>query len=242
MIGKKIGVQATNEAVWNAFLKANDIDPSQDRQGAGAVRPDAARAGQVDGWFSFFTNEPNLLKLQGVPTHVLPARRLQATRSCRRPTSVQERHARRATATSSRRCLVAEIMGWHDNLKNPALGATLAANEVRQGPEAHRRTSRRSSRSREHRSSSPPTPTTNGLFTITDELIDENINTLALAGINITAGQAVRHVGARRGLRREPRPEDLAGQPDDSVVRFPMATTTDRPCRTELDITSDEPP
>ena len=27
MIGKKIGVQATNEAVWNAFLKANAIDP-----------------------------------------------------------------------------------------------------------------------------------------------------------------------------------------------------------------------
>ena len=29
MIGKKIGVQATNEAVWNAFLKANNIDPSK---------------------------------------------------------------------------------------------------------------------------------------------------------------------------------------------------------------------
>ena len=29
MIGKKIGVQATNEAVWNAFLKANKIDPSK---------------------------------------------------------------------------------------------------------------------------------------------------------------------------------------------------------------------
>ena len=29
MIGKKIGVQATNEAVWNSFLKANDIDPSK---------------------------------------------------------------------------------------------------------------------------------------------------------------------------------------------------------------------
>src|SRR5690349_9237036 len=29
MIGKKIGVQATNEPVWNAFLKANNIDPAK---------------------------------------------------------------------------------------------------------------------------------------------------------------------------------------------------------------------
>src|SRR3954454_23288692 len=29
MIGRKIGVQATNEPVWNAFLKANRIDPSK---------------------------------------------------------------------------------------------------------------------------------------------------------------------------------------------------------------------
>ena len=29
MIGKKIGVQATNESVWDAFLAANSIDPSK---------------------------------------------------------------------------------------------------------------------------------------------------------------------------------------------------------------------
>src|SRR6185436_12796984 len=29
MIGKKIGVQAVNEPIWNAFLKANNIDPSK---------------------------------------------------------------------------------------------------------------------------------------------------------------------------------------------------------------------
>ncbi|MDX6222708.1 MAG: hypothetical protein QOD91_1762, partial [Frankiales bacterium] len=29
MIGKKIGVQAANESVWSAFLKANKIDPSK---------------------------------------------------------------------------------------------------------------------------------------------------------------------------------------------------------------------
>ena len=42
MIGKKIGVQAPTRRSWNAFLKANNIDPSEDQQGAGAVRPAAA--------------------------------------------------------------------------------------------------------------------------------------------------------------------------------------------------------
>ena len=41
MIGKKIGVQAVNEPVWKAFLKANNLDPAYDHQGAGAVRPAA---------------------------------------------------------------------------------------------------------------------------------------------------------------------------------------------------------
>ncbi len=67
MIGKKIGVQATNEAVWAAFLKANDIDPSKINKVPVQFDPTPLAKGEVDGWFSFFTNEPNTLKLQGVP-------------------------------------------------------------------------------------------------------------------------------------------------------------------------------
>ena len=62
MIGKKIGVQATNEAVWAAFLKANDIDPSKIDKVPVQFNPEPLAKGTVDGWFSFFTNEPNTLK------------------------------------------------------------------------------------------------------------------------------------------------------------------------------------
>ena len=68
MIGKKIGVQATNEAVWNAFLKANAIDPGKITKVPVQFDPSPLVAGTVDGWFSFVTNEPNLLKTQGVAT------------------------------------------------------------------------------------------------------------------------------------------------------------------------------
>src|SRR5689334_3887467 len=68
MIGKKIGVQATNEAVWNSFLKANNIDPSKINKVGEQFCPQPLVTGDVDGWFSFVTNEPNLLKVQGVDT------------------------------------------------------------------------------------------------------------------------------------------------------------------------------
>ena len=77
MIGKKIGVQATNEPVWNAFLKANNIDPSKIDKVPVQFDPQPLAKGEVDGWFSFFTNEPNTLKLAGRDEHLLPPRRLQ---------------------------------------------------------------------------------------------------------------------------------------------------------------------
>ena len=85
MIGKKIGVQAINEAVWNAFLKANDIDPSKIDKVPVQFDPTPLAHGEVDGWFSFVTNEPNLLKVQGVE-HATSCSPTTTTRSSRRPT------------------------------------------------------------------------------------------------------------------------------------------------------------
>ena len=69
MIGKKIGVQAANESIWNAFLKANNIDASKITKVPAQFDPTPLANRQVDGWFSFVTNEPNLLKVKGVDTY-----------------------------------------------------------------------------------------------------------------------------------------------------------------------------
>ena len=68
MIGKKIGVQATNEAVWNAFLKANNIDPARSPRCRCSSTRRRWSPSEVDGWFSFVTNEPNLLKVARAST------------------------------------------------------------------------------------------------------------------------------------------------------------------------------
>ena len=53
MIGKKIGVQATNNAVWLSFLKANNIDPGKVDKVVVQFDPSPLASGTVDGWFSF---------------------------------------------------------------------------------------------------------------------------------------------------------------------------------------------
>ena len=101
--------------------------------------------------------------------------------------------------------LKADIKGWQRVVKDPHLGADLAVEEVRQGPRPRRWRSRPSSPWPRTSSSSPTDTKTNGIFTITDDHVDETIATLALGGIEIAAEQAVRHVGPQRGLRGEPR-------------------------------------
>jgi ABC-type nitrate/sulfonate/bicarbonate transport system substrate-binding protein len=183
MIGKKIGVQATNEAVWAAFLKANSIDPSKIEKVPVQFDPTPLAQGTVDGWFSFFTNEPNTLKLKGVPnTYFLLA-------DYKYPLVSEVYVVKSDTLKSDRdklkAFLVAEIMGWQANLKNPVLGATLAAKKY--GKDQKLSVKEQTLESKDENTVILTADTAaNGLFTITDELLTENIDTLKLADIDIT--------------------------------------------------------
>lgn len=131
MYGKKIGVQATNESVWSAFVKASGIDASKITKVPVQFDPLPLTQGTVDGWFSFVTNEPNDLRSKGfdVTTFLLadfgyPL--VSETYMVRQDTIDGKRGALKAF-------LKAEIMGWTDNLKDPASGADLAANTYGKG-------------------------------------------------------------------------------------------------------------
>jgi ABC-type nitrate/sulfonate/bicarbonate transport system substrate-binding protein len=183
MIGKKIGVQATNDAVWTAFLKANNIDPSKIDKVVVQFDPQPLVSGQVDGWFSFVTNEPNLLKVQGVATKTF----LLADHKY--PLVSETYVVKKSDLTNNRdkikAMLKADIKGWHDNIKDPAEGARLAAEVY--GKDQKLSTAEQTLESKsENQLIATPDTHTNGLFTITPALIDENIATLALAGISIT--------------------------------------------------------
>ncbi|MBB2947980.1 ABC-type nitrate/sulfonate/bicarbonate transport system substrate-binding protein [Actinoplanes lutulentus] len=186
MVGKKIGVQATNEPVWNAFLKANNIDPASVTKVPAQFDPTPLVSKEVDGWFSFFTNEPNLLKTKGVETAVM------LLNDHGYPMVSEVYVVKRSSLTSDRdklkALLVADIKGWTDSLADPALGANLAATKYGKDLGLDEKEQVLESEAQNTVVQTEDTKA-NGLFTITDAHVEETIATLALGGVTITKEQ-----------------------------------------------------
>ena len=184
MIGKKIGVQAANESVWDAFLKANNLTDAKITKVPVQFDPLPLTQGVVDGWFSFITNEPNDLRSKGfdVSTFLLA--------DFNYPLVSETYFVKSDTITKNRDMvkafLVAEIKGWKMSVADPALGATLAANTYGKGNGLTVAEQTLESKSQNALVVSSDT-TANGLFTVTPALVAQNISTLKFAGVDISA-------------------------------------------------------
>ncbi len=186
MYGKKIGVQAANEAVWTAFLKARKLDASRITKVPVQFDPTPLTKGTVDGWFSFITNEPNLLKVKGVKTVTFEL--ADYGYPLVSETYVVLKSALTKDRDKIKALLTADIKGWKGNLADPALGAQLAVNTY--GKDLGNTVVEQTLESTSQNSLIVTADTKkNGLFTITPELIEQNIKTLAFAGLTIKAEQ-----------------------------------------------------
>ncbi len=184
MYGKKFGLQSANQTVWDAFVKASGIDDTKIIKFPAQFDPTPLVQGQCDCWFSFITNEPNLLKVKEIDTYnflladygypLVSEVLVVATDSIT------------SKAAQLKAFLRGEIMGWHDVYKDPAKAADVTVNNYGkdQGLEA-------AEQQLEVRAENELIWTddtkANGLFTITDDLIAKNIDTLGKAGLKITA-------------------------------------------------------
>jgi ABC-type nitrate/sulfonate/bicarbonate transport system substrate-binding protein len=186
MVGKKIGVQATNEPVWNAFLKANNLDPASITKVPAQFDPTPLVSKEVDGWFSFFTNEPNLLKTKGVDTAVM------LLNDHGYPMVSEVYVVKKASLTKDRAkvkaLLAADVKGWTDSIADPKVGANLAATKYGKdlGLDEAEQTLESTAQNTVVQTADTKA---NGLFTITDVLADETVKTLALGGVTITKEQ-----------------------------------------------------
>jgi ABC-type nitrate/sulfonate/bicarbonate transport system substrate-binding protein len=184
MYGKKIGVQVANEAVWAAFIKAAKLDASKINKVPVQFDPLPLTQGTVDGWFSFVTNEPNTLRSLNfdVTTFLLA--------DFGYPLVSEVYFARTDVIASSREKLKAflraEIKGWKDNIADPALGAQLTADVYGKGLGLTAAEQTLESKTENDLISTADTKK-NGLFTVTPQLIDENIATLKGGGLDLTA-------------------------------------------------------
>jgi ABC-type nitrate/sulfonate/bicarbonate transport system substrate-binding protein len=183
MVGKKIGVQPTNESIWSAYLAAAGIDESSVTKVSVGFDTSELVAGAVDGWFSFITNEPNELKAKGIDTVTF----LLAETGL--PLVSQHYIVNKKALADNRdkikAVLLAEVKGWRDSLKDPSVGAKLAATKY--GVDLKLDEAEQTNESADQNKLILTDDTKkNGIFTVTDTLVDQTIASLAKAGTVIT--------------------------------------------------------
>ncbi len=186
MYGKKFGLQAANQVVWDAFVKASGIDDSKINKVPAQFDPQPLVNGETDTWFSFVTNEPNTLKVKGVDTYNFlladfgyPL--VSEVYFCTKDTLANKRDVVKAF-------LKAEILGWRDVYADPTAAGKITADVYGKDLGLDGAEQKLEVDSENLLIWTDETKA-NGIFTLSDELAAKNIETLAKAGLTITKEQ-----------------------------------------------------
>jgi ABC-type nitrate/sulfonate/bicarbonate transport system substrate-binding protein len=122
--GMRIGVQDSNRTLFDAFLSANDIDPSDLTIVPVQYDPAPLLNGEVDGFMAYLTNEAISVEMEGFETANVPFAENGLPFVAETLTVTDEYLA--ANRELLKAFLVAEIRGWADQLADPQAGADLA--------------------------------------------------------------------------------------------------------------------
>ncbi|GAB89054.1 ABC transporter substrate-binding protein [Gordonia rhizosphera] len=186
MKGKKIGVQASNENVFKALLTANGMTESDVQKITVQYDPTPLTTGDVDGWVSYVTNEPITLAAAGFPNSNflfadfnLPL--VAETLVVRQETIDNERDQLKAF-------IKADIQGWYDAIADPAGSANLAVTKYGKDLGLDEAEQTKEATAQNALIVSADTKA-NGILTMTDELIAENMIALEKAGYTLKPEQ-----------------------------------------------------
>ena len=124
LVGKKIGVQAVNQPIWDALLKINKLDASKITVVPVQFDPTPLVKGEVDGWFAFVINEPITVKELGGKPVVMGLQENGFT--VFQQVVITTEDSLKNNRAKVKALLTAELMGWQKNLADPAVGAKLA--------------------------------------------------------------------------------------------------------------------
>jgi ABC-type nitrate/sulfonate/bicarbonate transport system substrate-binding protein len=187
LVGKTIGVQAGgNETLFDALLEVNGIDPGEVEKVPVEYDPAPLVDGEVDGFLAYLTNESITVQADGIEVTNLPFADNGLPFVAESVITTDEMIAEEPDKVKA--FLEAEILGWKDAVADPEAGAALAVDDygsdlgLEMGKEVEQA---------EVQNGLIVTPEVeeNGLFTISDELVDSNMSTLEAAGIEIEAEQ-----------------------------------------------------
>jgi ABC-type nitrate/sulfonate/bicarbonate transport system substrate-binding protein len=185
LIGRKVGVSASNVPIWQSFLKANHIDESKITVVTVQFDPTPLASKEIDGLVGFYTNEPIILNTKGVATHAFLMNDFGYP-------LLEELYIVRAAdlsdATKRKQIvslMTAEAKGWHDALADAQTAATLATNSY--GKDLHLDLNQQVLECKAQNDLVADADTTaHGLFWMTPEKVTATINSLAIGGIVAT--------------------------------------------------------
>jgi len=186
LIGKKIGVQDSNTSLFNALLAANGIDASEVEVVPVQYDPAPLVNGEVDGFVAYITNEAITVEMMGLDTVNLPFAENGLPFVAETFTVTQETLDSQPEMLKA--FLTAEIRGWTDAVADPQLGADLAMETYGTDLDLDPEKTLAGSEAQNALVTSADTEE-HGLFVITEELQEMTIESLAGAGIEITADQ-----------------------------------------------------
>ncbi|CEA07008.1 NMT1/THI5 like protein [Arthrobacter saudimassiliensis] len=188
LVGRKIGVQAgVNETLFDALLEVNGIDAASVEKVPVQYDPQPLVNGEVDGFFGYLTNEALTLELAGQPPTLLPF-------ADHGLPFIAESFVTTDEAIETRReelkaFLEASLRGWKDAVDDAEESARLAVEEY--GADLNLDMAKEIRQAEEQNTKLVVTEETeaNGLFTVSEELMQQNIDILKLAGFDLTAEQ-----------------------------------------------------
>lgn len=184
MVGKRIGVQPPNDAVWSAFLNANRIDSAKVTKVPVQFDPTALAAGQVDGWFSFITNEPIELGLAGVKTTTFLLNDFNYPEVGN--VLIVNANTLKTARDKVKAAMTAEIIAWRESIQKPDEGAALS---VQKYGTALRLPSQQQQSRAQNALMATGDALTSGLFYVSPVSQQANVRTLAVGGTTVTAAQ-----------------------------------------------------
>lgn len=185
LIGKKIGVQDSNSALFKALLAANGIDESELTIVPVQYDPAPLISGEVDGFIAYLTNESITVAASGTEVTNLPFADNGLPFVAETVTVTDD--AIKNDREKLKAFLVAEIKGWTDAVNDPAAGANLAVSEYGKDLDLNLDNSVAGATVQAEQLVVSDETAENGLFTISDALQKETIKSLAGAGITLKA-------------------------------------------------------
>ncbi|WP_293787436.1 ABC transporter substrate-binding protein [uncultured Aeromicrobium sp.] len=186
LVGTTIGVQSGgNENLFRALLEINGIDPASVNTVPVEYDPSPLITDEVDGFFAYITNEATAVELAGYPVSSLLFADHGVPFVGHSVIATEESIAERRDELKA--YLEALILGWKDALADPEESARLAVEEFGAdlglsleqetlAAEVQNTQLIVSEHTEEH-----------GLFTMSEELIAENVELLERAGYALTA-------------------------------------------------------